>query len=311
MKPGIGTGCQPLDDGWGSAAQKFTGNLQSEVYVVERKRDRGSRELLKGVPGWERFGWVTAGFSARLGGVSRLFAGVEGEGLLNLGFVPQDEPTAVRENRDRLSRLIAGAPWRLVVSKQVHGVEIREVTAGNVDEAMLTGQGQWEADGLVTREAGVLLGVGAADCVPVLVADVRQRVVGAFHAGWRGTAAQMAKFGVLRMMEAFGTKPVDCVAAIGPSIGSCCYEVGDEVREGFRDQPVIRAGEQAGKWRLDLWEANRRQLTEAGVPDAAVTVLGECTGCSRDAAGRRLYFSHRAEGGVTGRMLGVIGVRQG
>ena len=274
----------------------------------------GEQVSLRRVQEWGEFEWLNAGFSGRYGGVSRLLGGVDAEGLLNLGFVPQDDPTAVVENRRRLLEAAregreAIAGWKLAVARQVHGVEVREVTADNLDDAMVTGRGQWEADGLVTGEHGVLLGVGAADCVPLLVADVRRRAVGGFHAGWRGTAAGMVEAGLRQMERSFGTRAEDCVAAVGPSIGACCYEVGEEVKAAFGDDTVLRESRTPGKWRLDLWEANRRQLVSAGVPAQAVTVLGECTACSRDALGRRRYFSHRDEGGVTGRMLGVIGVR--
>lgn len=306
----------------------------------EEERGLGRRsELLQSVPEWSRHGWLRAGFSGRLGGISHDFAevkhtfaevkhdfaGVRETGLLNLGFIPQDWPEAVQENRRRLVDSLGPESWRLVVTKQVHGVVVREVTTGNAAAAMVGGRGEWEADGMVTGVAGVLLGVGAADCVPLLVADLRERVVGAFHAGWRGTAARMAGVALARMTEVFGTRAEDCVAAVGPSIGACCYEVGEEVREAIVDREQggreedARDGEAEGggvlvatgadRWRLDLWEANRQQLVAAGVPAAAVTVVGECTACSRDAEGRRRYFSYRAEGGITGRMLGVIGVR--
>ena len=266
-------------------------------------------EAVRMVPEWNEFTWISAGFSLRFGGVTRSFGEVREEGWLNLGFLPQDEPTAVQENRRRLLEAVPGAGWRLVVAKQVHGVKVREVTRETIEDAMEGGRGRWEADGLVTADAGVLLGAGAADCVPVLVADLRRRAVGAFHAGWRGTAAGMAGHGLARMEAAFGTRAEDCVAAIGPSIGACCYEVGEEVRAAFAGQDGVLAA-RGERWRLDLWEANRRQLVAAGVPQARVTVIGECTACSRDCQGRRRYFSHRAEKGQTGRMLGVIGVRE-
>ena len=268
------------------------------------------QDLVRTIPEWGAFTWFSAGFSRRFGGVTQGFAEVCEPGWLNLGFVPQDEPAAVEENRRRLLEAVSGDGWRLVVARQVHGVEVREVTEAGFADAMEGGRGRWEADGLVTQEPGLLLGAGAADCVPVLVADLRRRVVGAFHAGWRGTAAGMAGVGLARMAEAFQTRAEDCVAAIGPSIGGCCYEVGEEVRAAFaaHDGVLAASGE---RWRLDLWEANRRQLIAAGVPEARVTVIGECTACSRDEAGRRRYFSHRAERGQTGRMLGVIGVRRG
>ena len=266
---------------------------------------------MRRVAGWERWGWLEAGFSTRVGGVSEVY----GEGTLNLGFTAEDRAEAVEENRRRLVEE-AGGGWRLVVLRQVHGVEVREVTGATVEEAMEGGRGRWEADGMVTRESGLLLGVGAADCVPLLVADVRQRVVGAFHAGWRGTAAGMAGEGLRRMAEWYGTQGEDCVAAVGPSIGACCYEVDEAVREGLlagpgrEDAAAVLQGGDGGRWRLDLWEANRRQLVRAGVRPEAIAVLGECTGCAREGDGARRYFSHRMEGGRTGRMLGVVGVRR-
>ncbi len=266
---------------------------------------------MRRVEGWERWGWLEAGFSTRAGGVSEVYGG----GALNLGFTAEDRVGAVEENRRRLVEE-AGGDWRLVVLRQVHGVEVREVTAATAGEAMEGGRGRWDADGMVTREAGLLLGVGAADCVPLLVADVRRRVVGAFHAGWRGTAAGMAGEGLGRMTALYGTRGEDCVAAVGPSIGACCYEVDEAVREGLlagpgrEDAVAVLQGGDGGRWRLDLWEANRRQLVRAGVPAEAITVMGECTGCTREASGERRYFSHRMEGGQTGRMLGVVGVRR-
>ena len=268
------------------------------------------------IPEWSRWSWLSAGFSTRLGGVSTVYGGGSARGDLNLGFTREDEGTAVEENRRRLVEAMGG-DWGLVVLRQVHGVEVREVTGADLPEAMPGGRGRWEADGVMTREPGLLLGVGAADCVPVLVADVRQRVVGGFHGGWRGTASGMAGEGLRRMAEAFGTRAEECVAAAGPSIGPCCYEVGDEVRSEFAAgvagvdaDALFRPARTAGRWQFDLWEANRRQLLRAGVPGEAITLAAECTSCSREADGRRRYFSHRGEGGVTGRMLGVIGVRR-
>jgi polyphenol oxidase len=169
----------------------------------------------------------------------------------------------------------------------------------------------WEGDGLITDVPGVLLGVGTADCVPVLVVDVEQRVVAAFHAGWRGTVARIVERGVAMMREEFGSRVEDLVAAVGPSIGACCYAVGEEVRAEFAGQfgyaeELFRPID--GSVRLDLWEANRRQLVEAGVGEERIAVVGECTACARDESGALRYFSHRGENSVAGRMLNVVGI---
>jgi hypothetical protein len=177
-----------------------------------------------------------------------------------------------------------------------------------------------EGDGLVTNLAGVMLGVGTADCVPVLVVDVEKRAVGAFHAGWRGTAAGIVGEGIEAMRREYGSRPEDLRAAVGPSIGTCCYAVGEEVRSQFRARfgyadelfrDVAGLGQEGTESKLyvDLWEANLRQLLEAGVEQSRIAIVGECTACSREATGERRYFSHRAEQGVTGRMLSAVGIQ--
>jgi YfiH family protein len=194
-------------------------------------------------------------------------------------------------------------------------------------------------DALMTRQRGLLLGIQTADCVPVLIADTKTRAVAAFHAGWRGTLARIVERGVGTMRLEFGSQPKNLIAAIGPAIGACCYSVGEEVRHEFESQfayapelfsevydsdpvrdkyPMLFLTARAPghsnigpQIHLDLHEANRRQLLDAGVKAKAITVVGECTACARLRDGRRKYFSHRAEHGFTGRMLSAIGVVHG
>ena len=136
-------------------------------------------------------------------------------------------------------------------------------------------------------------------------------MVAAFHAGWRGTVARMVERGIAAMRAEYGSRPEDLLAAVGPSIGACCYAVGEEVRHEFETE-FAHGGELLGmvngEIRLDLWEANRRQVLEAGVGSENITVLGQCSGCALDGAGQRQYFSHRVDKGVTGRMMSVVGV---
>ena len=261
------------------------------------------------VPGWERFGWLRHGFSTRRGGVSQVY----GEAVLNLGFTRDDDPDHVRENRRLLAAALSSSalsgpalsgsappapPAPLVTIRQVHGTTIHR--AEGVEDSPV------DADGLLTSTPGLLLGVQAADCVPVLLADVRQRVVAAIHAGWRGTAAGIVGIGIAQMQQQFASRPEDLVAAIGPSIGPCCYQVGDEVKQAFGLASGLASG-LIEEDRLNLWEANRRQLLAAGLPADAITVIGECTGCTLT-GGQRKYFSHRMEAGFTGRAMGVIGI---
>jgi YfiH family protein len=206
-------------------------------------------------------------------------------------------------------------PMRLVTVRQVHSGTVRVVGSGDGALAgrMETPEGKavLEGDGLATNVPGVLLGVGTADCVPVLVIDRQRRVVGAFHAGWRGTVARIVEQGIQAMRLEYGSRDDDLEAAVGPSIGACCYAVGEEVRERFAaefryGQDLFRV--EGGEQYVDLWEANRRQLLDAGVAAERITVVGECTGCAKEAAGERKYFSHRVEHGIAGRMMNVVGV---
>jgi YfiH family protein len=258
---------------------------------------------VEGIPDWERFGWLRAGFSTRDGGATAVY-GAAGE--QNLGWTAEDEPAIVAANRVGFVEGVGGPGVELVTVRQVHGAVVQVVRRGEGVLSTPDGRAVLQGDGLVTSEPGLMLGVQTADCVPVLMADTRGRAVGAFHAGWRGTVERIVEVGVRTMVEEFGSRPGDLIAAVGPSIGPCCFEVGDEVAAEFAGEVVSRAAN--GRARVDLWEANRRQLLAAGLLPEAIRVVGECTVCTRTPEGRRRYFSHRAESGVTGRMLNVIGV---
>jgi YfiH family protein len=268
------------------------------------------------IPEWRQFSWLHHGFSTRLGGVSDVYGGTS----LNLGWTKEDAPEAVRQNRRLLVESVTGKPPSdaiLVTVRQVHSNTIHRVEAPGRRLETAEGKAVLEGDGLITDERGMLLGAGTADCVPVLLADPVHRAVGAFHAGWRGTAARIVERGVERMRKEFGTRPEELLAAIGPSIGVCCYTVGQDVREQFAEQftysdelfrLLAPEGGQA-RFRVDLWEANRRQLLDAGLQARKISVVGECTACTIEPSGEPRYFSHRAQAGRTGRMLNVIGIR--
>jgi YfiH family protein len=288
--------------------------------MIDGKRVAVSHGLVQ-VPGWERYRWLRHGFSARSGGISMVYSGGDaGSGELNLGWTAEDDPAAVAENRRRFLRTVSGdaaeeASMRLVTVRQEHGAMTQAVLAGDgaLEGRLETAEGKavLKGDGLMTGVPGILLGIQTADCVPVLVADTDKRVVGAFHAGWRGTVARIVEKGIEAMEEEFGSRREDLVAAVGPSIGACCYRVGDEVRAEFEAAfgyagELFRASD-GGIW-LDLWEANRRQLLAAGVGAEKIVVFGECSGCAVDEMGRLRYFSHRVDKGVTGRMMSVVGV---
>lgn len=267
--------------------------------------------------------WLLHGFSTRVGGVSKAYGG----DVLNLGFTDADTRKAVETNRTRFLRAVADGRRQsgaLVALKQVHSDTIHVVD--HPPQQPLVG------DGLITRTPGLLLAVQTADCLPVLLVDPKQRAVGIFHAGWRGTLARIAEKGVAAMRQHFGSDPKTLLAAIGPGIHSCCYAVGEEVRDKFASQfgyaedlfrKVIESDPVREKYpllfltarppghsdfgpklRLDLFAANRRQLLDSGIPKRNLWASPLCTSCRTD-----LLFSHRAEKGVTGRMMGVVGIR--
>jgi hypothetical protein len=267
--------------------------------------------------------WLVHGFSTRVGGFSRAYGGH----ALNLGFTKQDSRAAVEKNRAVfLEKLSIGGnhPWPIVTLRQIHSDLIHFVD--RVPEQSLVG------DGLVSATPGLLLAIQTADCLPVIVADIRNRAVGVFHAGWRGTVKRIVEKGVGAMRLYFGSKPRDLMAVIGPGVHNCCYKVGEEVRENCYSQfeyaaslfhevkesdpvrekyPLLFLTARAPGHStlpvnifLDLVEANRRQLLDAGVMAKNIEALPFCTSCRTD-----LLFSYRAEKGITGRLMGVVAIR--
>lgn len=191
---------------------------------------------------------------------------------------------------------------RLARIRQVHGAAVRVVRSGDLEAPIP------EADAAITNDAGVAVAVVAADCVPVLLADPVSGAVAAVHAGWRGTAADAVGAAVAAMTREYGTTPADLVAAIGPSIGACCYDVGEELLTQFADaghSSIDRAEwfsrDQAGRLRLDLWQANADLLVRAGVPRSRVHVAGLCTKTHAD-----VLESFRVDGERSGRMAAII-----
>jgi YfiH family protein len=280
----------------------------------EKNQPESDLEILR-VEDWKQYDWLLHGFSTRKGGISQAYGG----STLNLGWTKEDNPTSVAENRRQFIRAVCDEKTDSVFVgiRQVHSAIVRAVRQeqGAVEGRLQTADGKavLEGDGLITDLPEVLLGVGTADCVPVLVVDVRKRVVAAFHAGWRGTVARIVEHGVSGMQAQYGSQTADLVAAVGPSIGPCCYTVGEEVRAEFVNQFVysqelLSRDSNAGEIRLDLWKANRRQLLDAGINEARITVMDECTACTKTQSGAMRYFSHRAEHGIAGRMLNVVGL---
>ncbi len=267
--------------------------------------------------------WLLHGFSTRQGGFSRAF----GKNALNLGFAEKDTRAAVERNRELFLKKLGAVKgkrlWPLVTLRQIHSDLIHCID--REPEMPLVG------DGLVTSTPQLLLAIQTADCLPVILVDAKKRAVGVFHAGWRGTVKRIVEKGVGQMQLCFGSKPRDIRAAIGPGVHNCCYTVGAEVRAEFESQFVYAGklfhevkesdpvrekypllfltarapghSELPVKIFLDLVEANRRQLLDAGVPKKNISASPLCTACRTD-----LLFSYRMEG-RTGRLMGVVGVK--
>jgi len=272
-----------------------TGPLAAEPVIA------ANRVGLVSVPVWKNFPWLWHGFSTRIGGVTRAYALEGAPGELNLGFTADDDRENVLQNRRLLAEAVTGNPATPIVTlRQVHSAVV--VVSGAVQDAHPVCEG----DGLLTNRPGVLLGVQTADCVPVLVADCKRRAVAAFHAGWRGTVQRIVERGIARMGLEFGSQPQDLVAAIGPAIGPCCYAVGEQLLSEFESQFSYGAElfhDTGSGLHLDLFEANRRQLLDAGVAPESISLAGGCTACQT-----QVFFSHRASHGRAGRMLSVIGM---
>jgi purine-nucleoside/S-methyl-5'-thioadenosine phosphorylase / adenosine deaminase len=232
--------------------------------------------------------------SSRLGGVS-----APPYDTLNLGLLVQDDPEHVEENRRRFAAALDGSTEQLVSTRQVHGDGLLVI-----DQHYRPGPEVVAADIQITDQPGWLLNLRYADCVPILLADPRRRAIAVIHAGWRGTRLKAAATAVAALVERYGCQPADIRAGIGPSIGPCCYEVGEEVASQFADRPFSVLRGDRPKPHLDLWALNRAALESAGLLPERIELAAICTLCHQD-----LFFSHRAMGYPAGRFGAAIGLR--
>jgi len=237
------------------------------------------------------------GFTTRHEGVSRA-----PYNSLNLGLSTLDSCHSVEGNRSILTRAFGARMDRLVTVTQVHGADLLVLDEPNEDFSHFQ---KLECDGIVTNQPRMMIGICVADCVPILLVDPVKKVIAALHAGWKGTAQGIARKGVDAMISVFGSEPGNILAAIGPAIGPCCYEVDATVAEAFRTGTMpfeSFAKESApGKWRLNLTEANRNQLLRSGLEEKNVDASSLCVSCEKD-----LFFSYRRDNGETGRQMGFI-----
>jgi polyphenol oxidase len=294
-------------------------------------RRTGRLQILE-APAFAALDWLVHGFSTRPGGASELTAShgapqTKNHRVLNLGFTDWDSRARALENRKKFFHAIGADKLRAVTLRQIHSDAIHRVDSSNA-RAKEARQG----DALFTRDSGILLAVQTADCIPILLADPKRRAVAAIHAGWRGTLHRIAAKTLGRMQMEFGARPEDVIAALGPGIGRCCYEVGSDVARDFDAQfpnarewfdgpfDALASGENDPNWlpwltrkppghappplrvHLDLIAANRAILASAGIPARQISSSGFCSACRAD-----LLFSYRRER-ATGRMMAAIGI---
>jgi polyphenol oxidase len=291
-----------------------------------RLRESSGLQIFELIP-FTKLDWLVHGFSTRAGGVSVLDSHhpqhSRTEKVLNLGYTDWDRPEHVNENRRRFAEALGHSKLLLVTLRQIHS-DISHVVAQPFAQPP-------KGDALASSTPGLLLAIQTADCIPILLVDPRHRAVAAVHAGWRGTLARIAAKTLGRMQMEFSTRPADVLAAIGPGISQCCYEVGSDVVKEFAAQfpqakswfegpfDILASGEDPNplpwltmmppghepplpRCHLDLKAANAAFLIDAGVSPKNIFVSDLCTSCRTD-----LFFSYRRER-TTGRMLSVIGI---
>jgi YfiH family protein len=302
---------------------------KTESWILRRMR---GLEILK-APQFAQVDWLAHGFSTRLGGASELKANRDGgeatEKILNLGFTDWDTRESILKNRQDFFAALKASKMPVIALRQIHSDIVQVVNSSNSEPSGDALKG----DALITSEPGILLVVQTADCVPILLADKKRRAVAAIHAGWRGTLQRIAEKALGRMQMEFGTSPQDVIAALGPGIGQCCFEVGPEVAAEFAAKfpeasewfkgpfDSLARGDNDPNWlpwltmrppghqlpepraHLDLIAANRAILINAGILPGNISSSGFCTACRTD-----LFFSYRRER-ITGRMMAAIGIR--
>ena len=302
---------------------------KTESWVLRQTR---GLQILE-APQLAEFDWLVHGFSTRPGGASELKANRDGgeatENILNLGFTDWDTRDRVLKNRLDYFAALKASKMRVIALRQIHSDIVQVVNSGNSESSGDALKG----DALITNEPGLLLVVQTADCVPILLADKKRRAIAAIHAGWRGTLQRIAEKALGRMQMEFGTSPQDVIAALGPGIGQCCFEVGPEVVAEFAAKfpeasewfkgpfNSLARGDNDPNWlpwltmrppghqlpepraHLDLIAANRAILINAGILPANISSSEFCTACRTD-----LFFSYRRER-ITGRMMAGIGIR--
>ena len=257
-------------------------------------------------PAFEKFPDIVQAFSTRLGGVSQ---GIYSS--MNLSFTRGDDDAAVHENYRRFAAAVGFEAEDIVTSDQTHTANVRVITEEDRGNGITKPRQYTDVDGMITNVPGLVLATFYADCVLLYFVDPVHRAIGLSHSGWRGTVAKIGAVTVERMREEYGSDPGDIYSAIGPSICQDCYEVSEDVIQEFRtafgrkDWDVLFYRKENGKYQLNLWEANRIIMQEAGIREEHISMPGICTCCNPE-----FLFSHRASHGKRGNLGAFLGIRK-
>ena len=248
--------------------------------------------------------FINHAFSTRLGGVS-----VGEFTSMNMAFNRGDNPESVTENYKRICKSAGFDFDSLTASAQDHNTFVRAVTSENKGVGIYKPRDLHSVDALITNEKGVTLVTYYADCTPLFFVDTKQKAIGLAHAGWRGTVGRIGEKVVKKMTELYGTNPADIIAAIGPAISVCCYEVDKPCADNFYalsdlDSSRFVFPKENGKYMIDLLETNKQILISAGVKNENITVSDVCTNCNSE-----LLWSHRATKGKRGTMSAFMCIK--
>ena len=251
-------------------------------------------------PALNQFDFLTHAFCTRLGGVSTgAFSG------LNMSASTGDDKKNISKNWQILSEAFAIAADRFFLLRQVHSDQILILNQSSRKEAFFSPPA---CDAVITDQPNIALCIKTADCVPIVLVDPQRGIIANIHAGWKGTALNIASKVVRSMAEHFGSRAEEMVAAIGPAIGPCCYEVDEPVVRAMgswgEDRETCRPAADENHWMLDLPRINRQQMIHAGIPGKSITTVEFCTSCRND-----LFYSHRRDRGKTGRQVHFIMMR--
>lgn len=252
------------------------------------------------IPSFDDTGLVKSCFTSRLGGVSN-----GNYASLNMGLNTNDERENVLENFQIVGTELHIPMDHFVYSDQVHKDRIKIIKEEDRGKGITCHSDIIGIDAFVTNVKNIALVTVYADCVPIFILDPIRKVIALAHAGWRGTVLKIARKTIHAMIQEFDTNPQECLAAIGPSIGKCCYEVDrgviDEFNKNFTNLQEFAFSKGNDKYMLDLWQANKIVLKEIGILDRNITISSMCTMCNP-----QYLFSHRRDKGITGRMAAIL-----